>query len=135
MVSSEQAKSCIAELILIPGKLETLLTREEHRLLERQLSNLTANLDEEQVEAAFVRAGLQVERKDIVGSEFKEYAEERTQPGSRTLLRLARLRRSRERLERELPVELLNHIEATLHWELFLFLGKLQPTVYVLTHS
>jgi ubiquinone/menaquinone biosynthesis C-methylase UbiE len=112
-----------------------LLTREEHRLLERQLSNLTANLDEEQVEAAFVRAGLQVERKDIVWSEFKEYAEERTQPGSRTLLRLARLRRSRERLERELPVELLNHVEATLHWELFLFLGKLQPTVYVLTHS
>src|SRR5919109_596794 len=48
---------------------------------------------------------------------------------------LERLRRSRERLERELPVELLNHIEATLHWELFLFLGKLQPTVYVLTHS
>ena len=30
MVSSEQAKACIAELTLVPGKLETLLTREEH---------------------------------------------------------------------------------------------------------
>jgi ubiquinone/menaquinone biosynthesis C-methylase UbiE len=109
-----------------------LLSGEERRLLERQLANVTANLDEEHVEAAFARAGLRVERKEIVWSEFKEYAEERTQPGSRTLLRLARLRRSRERLEREVPAELLDHIEATLHWELFLFLGKLQPTVYVL---
>jgi glucosamine--fructose-6-phosphate aminotransferase (isomerizing) len=30
VVSPEQAKACIAELTLVPGKLETLLTREEH---------------------------------------------------------------------------------------------------------
>jgi glucosamine--fructose-6-phosphate aminotransferase (isomerizing) len=30
VASPEQAKACIAELTLVPGKLETLLTREEH---------------------------------------------------------------------------------------------------------
>ena len=28
--------------------------------------------------------------------------------------------------------DIYNHIEANLHWELFGYLGKLQPTVYVL---
>jgi SAM-dependent methyltransferase len=112
-----------------------LLTADERRLLDRHLGNVPANLSREHVEAAFARAGLRIERREVVGSEFKEFAEEHTQPGSRTLLRLARLRRLRGRLEREVAAELLDHVEANLHWELFGYLGKLEPTVYVLVRG
>jgi len=50
------------------------------------------------------------------------------------LLRITRLRRLRSTLIQERGEDIYNHIEANLYWELFLFLGKLQPTVYVLKH-
>lgn len=109
-----------------------LLAEEERRLLGRHLGNVASNLVELNVEGAFERAGLEVELKDVIGTEFKEHAEERSHLGSRTLLRLARLHRLRTALIQERGEELYNHVEANLHWELFLYLGKLQPTVYVL---
>jgi len=110
-----------------------LLTPQEFALLERHLGNVSSNLVERNVEEAFVSAGLAIERKDAIGTEYKEHAEERTQPASRTLLRIARLRRLRTSLIESHGEDVYNHVEANLHWELFQFLGKLQPTVYVLT--
>jgi SAM-dependent methyltransferase len=111
-----------------------LLTPQEFELLERHLGNVSSNLVERNVEEAFESAGLAIERKEAIGTEFKEYAEERTQPGSRTLLRIARLRRLRRSLIESHGEDIYNHVEANLHWEVFQFLGKLQPTVYVLRH-
>jgi len=111
-----------------------LLTPQEFELLERHLANVSSNLVERNVEEAFESAGLAIERKEAIGTEFKEYAEERTQPGSRTLLRIARLRRLRRSLIESHGEDIYNHVEANLHWEVFQFLGKLQPTVYVLRH-
>lgn len=93
---------------------------------------MPANLVKEQVEAAFARAGLTVELEDPIGTEWREHAEEGTQPVSRDLLRLARLRRGRARIVEEAGEEIYGHIESTLHWLVYQFLGKLLPTVYVL---
>ncbi len=135
----DQALTELARVVKTDGRMliyttfaTGLLTADERSVLERHLGNVPANLVERHVEEAFGRAGLRVERKVVVGSEFKEHAEERTRPGSRTLLRLARFGRLRERLMREQAADLLGHIEANLHWELFGYLGKLQPTVYIL---
>jgi SAM-dependent methyltransferase len=111
-----------------------LLAPQEFELLERHLGNVSSNLIERNVEEAFDTAGLAIERKEAIGAEYKEYAEERTQPASRTLLRIARLRRLRSSLIESHGEDVYNHVEANLHWEVFQFLGKLQPTVYVVRH-
>jgi ubiquinone/menaquinone biosynthesis C-methylase UbiE len=110
-----------------------LLAPQEFELLERHMGNVSSNLVERNVEDAFERAGLAIERKDTIGTEYKEYAEERTQPVSRTLLRIARLHRLRESVVERHGEDIYNHVEANLHWEVFQFLGKLQPSVYVLS--
>jgi len=109
-----------------------LLAPQEFEMLERHMGNVSSNLVERNVEEAFDSAGLAIERKDVVGTEYKEFAEERTQPSSRTLLRIARLRRLRTSVAESHGEDIYDHVEANLHWEVFQFLGKLQPTVYVL---
>jgi SAM-dependent methyltransferase len=109
-----------------------LLAPQEFELLERHLGNVSSNLVERNVEEAFESAGLAIERKDAIGTEFKEHTEERTQAASRTLLRIARLHRLRTSLVQGHGEDIYDHVEANLHWEIFQFLGKLRPTVYVL---
>jgi SAM-dependent methyltransferase len=104
----------------------------EAALLAQNLAVLPANLAEARVEGLFSRAGLAVVLKEAVGTEWREHAEERTQPVSRALLRLARLRRQRERIVEDAGEEIYGHIEANLHWEVWQFLGKLLPTIYLL---
>jgi SAM-dependent methyltransferase len=108
------------------------LEPQESALLAQSLAVVPANLVEKKVEAAFSGAGLEVAVKDAVGTEWREHAEERTQPVSRDLLRLARLRRERDRIIQGAGEEIYGHIEANLHWLVFQFLGKLLPTIYVL---
>jgi SAM-dependent methyltransferase len=108
------------------------LEPKEAALLGQSLAVVPANLVEENVEAAISRAGLDVVVKDVIGTEWREYAEERTQPVSRDLLRLARLRRQRDRIVEDAGEEIYAHIESNLHWLVYCFLGKLLPTIYVL---
>jgi SAM-dependent methyltransferase len=108
------------------------LSPREAELRDRHLGNIRANLVERNVEDAFARTGFVIERKDVIGTEWREYLEERTKPASRALLRLSRLRRQEEALVEKFGREIYEHIEANLHWEVFQFLGKLVPTVYVL---
>jgi ubiquinone/menaquinone biosynthesis C-methylase UbiE len=107
----------------------------EADLLGQSLAVVPANLVEENVGAAFRRAGLAVVLKDMIGTEWREYAEERTQRVSRDLLRLARLRRQRDRIVENAGEDIYRHIESTLHWLVYQFLGKLLPTIYVLQKS
>lgn len=109
-----------------------LLEPVEWKLLGQHLGNVSSNLVEANVQAAFRRAGLVVQTKDVIGTEWREYTEERTQPVSTALLRLARLRRSRDSVVARTGQAVFGHLEANLHWELFQFLGKLQPIVYIL---
>jgi ubiquinone/menaquinone biosynthesis C-methylase UbiE len=108
------------------------LSAQEAELLKRHLGNVPENLVEENVEVAFAQAGLAIETKEVIGTEWREYAEERTKPASLALLRLSRLRRQREELVARFGEDICDSVEANLHWETFQFLGKLLPTVYVL---
>ena len=121
-----------ARLLLFTTVATELLTADDTHLLRRHLGNVDANLDRSAVELAFVRAGLVTESVRVIGTEWCEHAEERGQPSSRTLLRLARLRRQRDDIVGERGQDVYDHIEANLHWEVFQFLGKLEPRAYVL---
>lgn len=109
------------------------LSASEAALLHQHLGNVPANLVEANVEAAFARAGFTIERKDAIGTEWREEIEERTSAVSKDLLRLSRLRRRREPLIERFGEEIYGSVEANLHWSVFQFLGKLSPTVYILT--
>lgn len=101
-------------------------------MMRRHLGNVEANLDRRHVESAFRSAGFSIEQTDVIGTMWREHVEERTSSASRALLRLARLRRQRETIVTAHGHDIYDHIEANLHWEVFVFLGKLVPVVYVL---
>ena len=109
------------------------LSPQEAELLDRHLGNVPANLVEATVESSFERAGLAIEEKNVIGTEWREQIEERGGAVSRDLLRLSRLRRQRATLAERFGDEIVDSVEANLHWGVFQFLGKLQPMVYVLT--
>jgi ubiquinone/menaquinone biosynthesis C-methylase UbiE len=109
-----------------------LLEPKEAALLERNLAVVAANLKEKAVEDAFARAQLIVASKDVIGTEWREYVEEQTQPVSRDLLRLARLRRQSSRIIQQFGQDIYDHVQSNLHWQVYQFLGKLQPTLYLL---
>jgi len=109
-----------------------LLEPREAAMINGPLGNIPANLDRARVEDAFRSAGLAIERKDVIGTEWREYEEERTRPASRDLLRLARLRRRREEIVEQYGQELYDLAQASLCWLPYLLLGKLQPTMYIL---
>jgi SAM-dependent methyltransferase len=109
-----------------------LLEPNEAAILNRSLGNVAANLDVAYMERSFAEADLAIERKEVIGTEWREYQEERTQPASRALLRLARLRRQRDTIVAAHGQEIYDHVQATQHWEPLQLLGKLEPVVYVL---
>jgi SAM-dependent methyltransferase len=121
-----------ARLLLYTTVATDLLTADDERLLRRHLGNVDGNLDRVALEATVAGTGLATESVQNIGTEWREYAEERTQPVSHALLRLARLRRQRDAIVLEHGHDIYEHIEANLHWEVFQFLGKLEPVVYVL---
>jgi SAM-dependent methyltransferase len=89
------------------------------------------NMNEHRMEAAFLRASLIIERKDVIGTEWREYAEERSHPVSQDLLRLARLRRRRQEIIEEYGQDVYDRAEGALQWSAYQLLGKLQPTMYI----
>jgi ubiquinone/menaquinone biosynthesis C-methylase UbiE len=108
------------------------LSLEETELLNRHLGNVPDNLIERNVEDAFAKAGLTIERKRVIGTEWREYLEEQSGTTSHALLQLSRLRRQRDVFVERFGQDIYDHVEANLHWGVFQFLGKLVPTVYVL---
>jgi hypothetical protein len=101
-------------------------------MLRRHIGNVWENLDETNLLHAFAAAGLELELREELGTEWREHSEERSQPVSKSLLHLARLRRQRDAVIAAHGEDIYQHIEANLHWELFQFLGKLLQVVYVL---
>ncbi|MGN6798475.1 MAG: class I SAM-dependent methyltransferase [Gaiellaceae bacterium] len=100
--------------------------------LNQPVGNVLQNLDRAWVEEAFDRASFRVERVEEIGTQFREYDEERTQPVSKNLLRLARLRRRREEVIRRFGNDKYEMWEASLQWLAYLLIGKLEPVAYVL---
>jgi SAM-dependent methyltransferase len=104
----------------------------EAAAVNRPLGTVPQNLERAWVEEAFKRAGFRVEQLEQIGTEFREFDEERTQPVSESLLRLARLRRRREEVIQRFGRDKYELWEASLHWLAYLLLGKVEPVAYVL---
>jgi ubiquinone/menaquinone biosynthesis C-methylase UbiE len=109
-----------------------LLEPKEATRLNTQLGNVARNFDESVVECAFTSAGLVIDRKDVIGTEWREFEEERERPVSQSLLRLARLRRRRAEITELYGEDVYERAEASLHWLGYQLLGKLKPVLYVL---
>lgn len=109
-----------------------LLAGNDLDMMRRHLGWLEGNVRRQEMEAAFVEAGFVIQHVEEIGTEWREFTEERTQPGSKALLRLARLRRRRDEIVNWRGQQIYDHLEANLHYEVFLFLGKFEPTVHVL---
>ncbi len=108
------------------------LTHSDRDLLAHHRGVVGANLDPTRLMAAYAENGLDLEQTVEIGTRWREYAEERTQPVGRKLLQLARLRCRRAALTMRYGDEALAHVEANLHWELWQFLGLTLPVVHVL---
>jgi SAM-dependent methyltransferase len=110
-----------------------LLEPREASRLWPALAAVEANTDPVRFEAVVGEAGLEIERREELGSEWREYLEE-SGPGktSRQLLHVARLLRDEERFR-----ELLGDVDyrvsvADRLWGVYQMIGKLSPRVYVL---
>ena len=96
------------------------------------LGNVAANLIEPELEEAFDTAGFTIAAKHIIGTEWREYLEERDQVISRQLLRLARLRRNQQSVIARFGNDAFRTAEASLQWGIHQFLGRFVPVVYCL---
>jgi ubiquinone/menaquinone biosynthesis C-methylase UbiE len=93
------------------------------------------SMDEAVVEAAFQVAGFQMHSKEPLGSELMEWVEEHEGRVSRELMRLARMQRKREYYQELLGASRYEVALANYYWALYILLGKLSPTLYILRKS
>lgn len=121
-----------APVVLFTTVVTDELRADERAMLRGHMGNIDQNLDRRWLERRFADAGLEIDTVRSVGTEWREFAEERTQPVSRALLRLARLRRQADSIVADHGQVIFDHVQANLHWELFQFLGKLEPIIYTL---
>lgn len=111
------------------------LSSDEAEMMDRAFGDVPRNYVAANVESAFAAARFEIEQKDVIGSEFREHAEEQDAGASLWLLRLSRLRRRREALVEQFGNDVVDHVEARLHWVPFILLGKVVPTVYILRRA
>ena len=113
-----------------------LLTEDEAKRLWLPAAIKPENTSREYFEKAFTDAGFSIIEADVLSSEWREYGEEtESKITSKQLLRIARLRRNRERYiaefgEKDYACELAN-----CHYGVYQMLGKLNPIVYSLVNS
>lgn len=96
---------------------------------------VAANMDQALVEGWFEAAGFDITRREIIGSESREVEEESGDaefPVAGDMLRIARMQRDRERFVEQFGEENTNIALAASYWGPYQFLGKLQPTMWVL---
>lgn len=132
LIAAAQLLKPAGRMIVYTNLVTDRLEPGEAAMMRRHFGVVLTNMDERVLLDAYRAAGLDIERTIVVGSEWREWAEERTQPVSRALLQLSRLRRQRNEIVAEHGQDLYEHIEANLHWLLFQFLGKFEPVIHVL---
>ena len=100
--------------------------------LYEALGLVPQSMGEVSVEAAFQAAGFQIHSREQLGSELMEWVEEHEGRASRELMRLARMLRKQEHFQRLLGSGRYEVALANYHWALYILLGKLSPTLYLL---
>lgn len=119
-------------LIVFTNLLNGPIDAAETATIHEPLGNVVTYLVESNLEGAFAVAGFTLKIKHFIGTEWREYLEEHDQIVSRELLRLARLRRSRDRVIDRYGHDAYRTAEASLQWGVHQFLGRFVPVIYVL---
>jgi ubiquinone/menaquinone biosynthesis C-methylase UbiE len=110
-----------------------LLEPNEAERLYSALAVVAQNMSTAYFEQTAQVAGFTVVERDVISSEWREWWEEHDErTTSRQLLYIARLRRDRERLMRELGRVGYAAELANAHWGVYQMLGKLCPMLFVL---
>jgi SAM-dependent methyltransferase len=87
----------------------------------------------ERTEAAIEQAGLQVDMRLELGSEWGEWAEEQSGHGTRHLLHAARLLRAPEQYLAQFGQAAYDGILGDCLWHVYRMIGKLSPRIYLLS--
>ena len=91
-----------------------------------------ANADPARTEAAIAAAGLRIDERLEIGSEWSEWVEEHHRGASRKLLHISRLRRNRAGYRALRPGRLRMMLGDCL-WHVYAMIGKLTRRVYLLS--
>jgi hypothetical protein len=142
LVHVEQLEQGVSECcrVLKPGGTMMVLTTFATDLMEpKELAAIcepigvqAANLAPDYMETIFQRAGLTIQSKEIVGAEFIEHIDERDGRYSKELLRIARMLRERDHFLAALGETQYTLALAVYRWSVYLLLGKLSMTIYIL---
>jgi SAM-dependent methyltransferase len=135
LIEFKRVLSSDGHILIYLNTASDLLEPLEADRLNRPLGNVAANMQRERIEHGIARAGLAISDVREIGTEWREYEEERTRPVSDDLLKLARLRRRKGDLVSRFGQEAYDSAEASLHWLCYQLLGKLKPMMYVLRHA
>lgn len=110
-----------------------LLEPNEARRLYNAMAIVSENMSPSSFERAARRAGFLISETDPIDSEWRElWIEGGDTELMQSLLRIARLRRSRESLLHRYPERQLEALLAGRLWGIYQMLGKLCPTLYLL---
>lgn len=109
------------------------LSNIERENLCSDLKILPENIKLDHFIDTFKKEGLKIENQVELHGQWQEYNEEQTQVMSKYLLRTSRMRRNEEQYKKLLGEEIYN-IHLSLHlWLLFLMIGKLSSTAFLLS--
>ena len=113
-----------------------LLTSQDAETMLQPTGVVAANMNEDHLENMFREAGFQIDTKDVIATEWREYWEESNdRVTADEMLMLARLRRSKDEFVRDYGSEVYTITQSFLLWGTYQMIGKLQPTMYVLKNS
>jgi ubiquinone/menaquinone biosynthesis C-methylase UbiE len=112
-----------------------LMEPREAACLYEPLSVVPENMSSAYMEEAFQDAGFQISSRDPIGGEWIEYLEEHEGRTLKMLLRVSRMMRASERFVAEFGQSAYDVALALYVWNIYLLLGKLSSSVYVLNKT
>jgi hypothetical protein len=113
-----------------------LLEATEAAWIYPALAVVPENMSPETLERHVHAVGLRIVERDDIGSEWRErWEEDGRRDTSHQLLRIARMRRDRDRLVAALGQSEYDSELANCHWGVYQMLGKLCPRVFVVEKS
>jgi SAM-dependent methyltransferase len=107
----------------------------EAEWLWRTLGLVPASADSRRTDTAVAAAGLRIDDRIELGSEWGEFAEEQAGNGSRRLLHASRLLRDRQRYVARFGEAAYNIMLGDCLWHVYAMIGKLERRVYLLSKT
>jgi hypothetical protein len=101
--------------------------------LRTALGVVPASLDPRRTEAAIAAAGLALDERIELGTEWGEWAQEQSGHGGRRLLHAARLLREPQRYIAQFGQHAYDIMFGDCLWHVYAMIGKLDRRVYVLS--